>query len=292
LLVIAEEVDGEALATLVINKLRGVLPAAAVKAPGFGDRRKEMLQDIAVITGGKVISQEIGMKLETVTFEDLGRAARVVIDKDSTTIVGGEGSRDAIAGRCNELRKQIEETTSDYDGEKLQERLAKLSDGVAVIRVGAHSEGELKSRKEAFDDAINATKAAMAEGIVAGGGVALLRTVPAIAAAEATAVGDEKIGLRVVRLALEMPLRQLAENSGADPGVVVDRVRNAPFATGFDAAAGDYADMLERGIIDPEKVVRIALENGASVAGVLLLSEATLIEVETKEVPVGEEVAV
>ncbi len=282
LLVVAEDVDGEALATLVINKLRGVLAAAAVKAPGFGDRRKDMLSDIAIVTGGKVISQEIGMKLEAAKIEDLGRAARVVIDKETTTVVGGEGAKDAISARCTDLRKQIEETTSDYDREKLEERLAKLSGGVAVIRVGAHSEAELKARKEAFDDAISATKAAMAEGIVPGGGVALLRAIPAIASAEAAATGDEKIGLRVVRMALETPVRQLAENSGADAGVVVDRVKNAPLNNGFDAATGEYVDMLERGIIDPVKVVRIALENAASVAGVLLLSEATLIEIENE----------
>lgn len=282
LLVVAEDVDGEALATLVINKLRGVLAAAAVKAPGFGDRRKEMLEDIAIVTGGKVISQEIGMKLEAVKLEDLGRAARVVIDKETTTVVGGEGAKEAISARCSDLRKQIEETTSDYDREKLEERLAKLSGGVAVIRVGAHSEAELKARKDAFDDAISATKAAMAEGIVPGGGVALLRAIPEIASAEAAATGDEKIGLRVVKLALETPARQLAENSGADAGVVVDRVKNAPPNNGFDAASGEYVDMLERGIIDPVKVVRIALENAASVAGVLLLSEATLIEIESE----------
>lgn len=279
-LVIAEDVEGEALATLVINKLRGVLASAAVKAPGFGDRRKAMLEDIALLTGGRVISSELGIKLESVKLEDLGRTSRVVIDKDNTTIVGGAGGKPAIEARCNELRKQIAATTSDYDREKLEERLAKLSGGVAVIRVGAHSESEVKSRKDAFDDAINATKAAMAEGIVAGGGVALLRTAAAILAAESEAKGDERIGLRVVRLALEIPARQLAENSGADSGVVIDRIRNSAADTGFDAATGEYVDMFERGIIDPAKVVRVALENAASVAGVLLLSEATLVEIE------------
>ena len=282
LLVVAEDVDGEALATLVVNRLRGVLPAAAVKAPGFGDRRKEMLQDIAILTGGKVISEEIGLKLSETAIGDLGRASRVVIDKETTTIVGGMGEKTAIEGRCNELRKQIADTKSDYDREKLEERLAKLSGGVAVIRVGAHSEAELKSRREAFDDAIHATKAAVAEGIVAGGGVALLRTSPMVADAEAAATGDEKIGLRIVRLALETPARQIGENSGADGGVVVEKIRTAAGASGFDAAAGEYVDMFERGIIDPLKVMRIALENAASVAGVLLLSEATLTEIEEK----------
>jgi chaperonin GroEL len=283
LLVVAEDVDGEALATLVVNKLRGVLPAAAVKAPGFGDRRKEMLQDIAVVTGGKVISEEIGLKLSETAIGDLGQASRVVIDKDNTTIVGGLGDKAAIDGRCNELRKQIADTTSDYDREKLEERLAKLAGGVAVIRVGAHSEAELKSRREAFDDAIHATKAAVAEGIVAGGGVALLRVVPAIAKAEADATGDVKIGLRILRLALDVPARQIGANSGFDGGVVVDKILNAPPNTGFDAATGEFVDMFERGIIDPVKVIRVGLENAASVAGVLLLSEATLTEIEEKQ---------
>jgi chaperonin GroEL len=279
-LIIAEDVDGEALGTLVINKLRGMLPAAAVKAPGFGDRRKDMLQDIAIVTGAKVVSEEVGLRLSAATLADLGRAARVVIDKENTTIVGGAGDKNGIASRCNELRRQIEETKSDYDREKLQDRLAKLSGGVAVIRVGAHSEAEMKSRREAFDDAIHSTKAAVAEGIVAGGGVALLRIVPAIAEAEARATGDEKIGLRILRLALEVPIKQIADNSGADSGVVAEKVRNGGPDTGFDAAACEYVNMFERGIIDPAKVVRVALENAASVAGVLLLSEATLTEIE------------
>lgn len=278
-LVIADDVDGEALATLVVNKLRGALLAAAVKAPGFGDRRKEMLQDIAILTGGHVISEELGMKLSGAKAEDLGHAARVVIDKETTTIVGGGGDKSAIQGRCNEIRQQIEKSTSDYDREKLEERLAKLSGGVAVIRVGAHSEAELKAARDAFENAINSTKAAIAEGIVPGGGVALLRTIPAVQKAEAEAVGDEKIGLRVLRLALEAPTRQIAENSGAESGMVVENVSSAAGNIGFDAATGEYVDMLERGIIDPVKVVRVALENAASVAGVLLLSEATLTEV-------------
>lgn len=293
LLVIAEDVDGEALAIIVVNRLRGVLSAAAVKAPDFGDRRKEMLQDIAIVTGGKVISEEIGLKLAETAIADLGQASRVVIDKENTTIVGGLGDKAAIEGRCNELRKQIADTKSDYDREKLEERLAKLAGGVAVIRVGAHSEAELKSRREAFDDAIHATKAAVAEGIVAGGGVALLRVVPMIADAEAEAVGDEKIGLRILRLALEVPARHIGANSGFDGGVVVEKIRTGPATTtGFDAASGEYIDMFERGIIDPVKVVRVALENAASVAGVLLLSEATLTEIEEKREepqPVGAE---
>jgi chaperonin GroEL len=283
LLVVAEDVDGEALATLVVNKLRGVLPAAAVKAPGFGDRRKDLLQDLAIITGGKVISEDIGLKLSEIAMGDLGQASRVVVDKDTTTIVGGLGEKARIEGRCNELRKQIADTKSDYDREKLEERLAKLAGGVAVIRVGAHSEAELKSRREAFDDAIHATKAAVAEGIVVGGGVALLHVAPAVAKAEAEAAGDEKIGLRILRMALEVPARQIAANSGFDGGVVVEKIRGGAATMGFDAATGEYVDMFERGIIDPVKVVRVALENAASVAGVLLLSEATLTEVEEKK---------
>jgi chaperonin GroEL len=283
LLIIAEDVDGEALATLVVNKMRGALPAVAVKGPGFGDRRKEMLQDIAIVTGGNVVSEEIGKKLSAATLEDLGRADRVVVDKDSTTIIGGGGAKNLIAARCNELRRQIDETTSDYDREKLQERLAKLSGGVAVIRVGAHSEAEVKSRREAFDDAINATKAAAAEGIVSGGGVALLRSIGAVEQEEKNVAGDEKTGMRIVRIALQVPTRQLAENSGVDGGVVVEKVKGLTQNIGFDAAAGDYADMFERGIIDPVKVVRVALENAASVAGVLLMTDATLTEIEDKE---------
>jgi chaperonin GroEL len=241
-----------------------------------------MLQDIAILTGGKVISEEIGVRLSETSLGDLGRASRVAITKDDTTIVGGLGEKAAIEGRCRELRNQIAETKSDYDREKLEERLAKLSGGVAVIRVGAHSEAEMKSRREAFDDAIHATKAAVAEGIVAGGGVALLRVAPLVAKAEAEAIGDERIGLRILRLALEAPARQIGENSGVDGGVVVEKIREAAPTTGFDAATGEYVDMFERGIIDPVKVVRVALENAASVAGVLLLSEATLTEIEEK----------
>jgi chaperonin GroEL len=289
LVIVAEDVEADALATLVVNKLRGVLPCAAVKAPGFGDRRKAMLDDIAILTGGRVMAEELGVKLENVQLEELGTAKRVVIDREATTIIGGTGSKAAIEGRCNELRKQIEETTSDYDKEKLRERLAKLTGGVAVIRVGAPSEAELKSLKEAFEDAINATKAAIAEGIVPGGGLALLRTICAVEMEEQTAEGDEKTGLRILKRALEAPARQIAENSAADGGVVVDKMRTGTGNFGFDAAKGEYVDLMEAGIIDATKVVRIALENAVSVASVLLLAEATLTEIpEPKGTPAPE----
>jgi chaperonin GroEL len=282
LLVIAEEVEGEALATLVVNRIRGSLACVAVKAPGFGDRRKAMLQDMAILTGGQVIAEELGLKLENVTPADLGRAKRVVVDKDNTTIIGGAGSSEAIAGRCAELRRQIEDTTSDYDKEKLQERLAKLAGGVAVIHVGAPSEAEMKNRKDAFEDAIAATRAAVAEGIVPGGGVALLRCAPALERELAKLEGDERTGMRILRDALEVAIRQIALNSGADPGVVAERVRNGKGSFGFDARRLEYADLTEAGIIDPTQVVRTALENAASVAGTLLLAEATLTDVEEK----------
>ena len=278
LLIIAEDVEGEALATLVVNKIRGTLISAAVKAPGFGDRRKEMLQDIAILTNGQLIAEELGMKLENLTLEQLGRSKRVLIDKDKTTIIEGGGSKAAIQGRCAEIRKQIEKSTSDYDKEKLQERLAKLSGGVAVIRVGAPSETEMKNRKEAIEDAINATKAALAEGIVPGGGLALLRLIDAINYEEQNCSGDERTGLLILRRALEAPTRQIAENSTVDGGVVVDRMRSGKGNFGFDAARCEYLDLVEAGIIDPTKVVRIALENAVSVASVLLLAEATLTE--------------
>jgi chaperonin GroEL len=282
LLVVAEEVEGEALATLVVNRIRGSLAACAVKAPGFGDRRKAMLQDMAILTGGQVIAEELGLKLENVSISDLGRAKRVVVDKDNTTIIGGAGSAEAIAGRCAELRRQIEDTTSDYDKEKLQERLAKLAGGVAVIHVGAPSEAEMKNRKDAFEDAIASTKAAVAEGIVPGGGVALLRCGAALERELEKAEGDERTGLRILRDALDVPIRQIAVNSGADPGVVAERVRAGKDAFGFDARRLEYVDLSEAGIIDPTQVVRTALENGASVAGTLLLAEATLTEIEEK----------
>ncbi len=281
LLIVAEEVDGEALATVVVNKLRGTLTCAAVKAPGFGDRRKAMLEDIATLTGGQVVSDELGIKLDTVSLDSLGRARRVVVDQATTTIVGGAGDKQRIAGRVEQLRKELQKTTSDYDKEKLRERLAKLSGGVAVVQVGAPTESDLKARRDAFDDAIAATKAAISEGIVPGGGVALARAVGAVAAAEETAQGDEKTGLRVLRQALNEPMRQIALNSGIDPGVAVERVHSAGADTnlGLDAATGQYVDLIQAGIIDPTKVVRVALENAVSVASVLLLTEATLTEI-------------
>jgi chaperonin GroEL len=280
LLIIAEDVDAEALATLVLNKIRGVLSCAAVKAPGYGDRRKAMLQDIEILTGGKLLSEELGLKLESLALSDLGTAKRVVLKRETTTIIGGGGSKAAIEGRCNELRKQIEETTSDYDREKLEERLAKLAGGVAVVRVGAPSETEMKSLKEAFEDAISSTKAAIAEGIVPGGGLALLRAIDAVEREESGCDGDERTGLRILKRALEAPTRQISENSGFDGGVVVDRMRKGNGNWGFDAARGEYVDLVEAGIIDPTKVVRTAVENAVSVAGVLLLTEATLTEAE------------
>ena len=276
LLIIAEDVEGEALATLVVNKIRGVLTCAAVKAPGYGDRRKAIMQDLAVLTGGQFIAEELGLKLETVKLKDLGRAQRVVLDKDTMTIIGGGGTKDAIAGRCQELRKQLEKSTSDYDKEKLQERLAKLAGGVAVLRVGAPTEAEMKSRKEALEDAISATKAAMSEGIVPGGGLTLLRAIDAV---EQECDGDERTGLRVLKRALEAPARQIATNSDVDAGVVVAQMRQGTGSYGFDASTNRYVDLVEAGIIDPTKVVRMALENAVSIAGVLLLTEATLTEV-------------
>jgi chaperonin GroEL len=284
LLIVAEDIEGDALATLVVNKLRGVLPCIAVKAPGYGDRRRAMLEDIAILTGGKLLSGELGIKLANVTMTDLGQAKRVIVDKDSTTIVGGGGTKPAIESRANEIREQIRTTTSDYDKEKLQERLAKLTGGVAVIRVGAPSEAEMKNRREAFEDAISATKAAMAEGVVPGGGLALLRSVDALEHDAEAATGDERTGIMMLRRALEAPTRQIAENSGADDGVVVDRMLSGTGAFGFDASRGVYVDLVEAGIIDPTKVVRTALENAVSVAGTLLLTEATLTDIpEPKE---------
>jgi chaperonin GroEL len=279
LLIVAEEVEGEALAALVVNKLRGGLRVAAVKAPGFGDRRKAMLEDIAILTGGQLICEELGIKLENVGIDMLGKAKKVVITKDATTIVGGAGARPEIDGRCKQIRQQIEETTSDYDREKLQERLAKLAGGVAVIRVGAPSESEMKARKEALDDAISATKAAVAEGIVPGGGLALLRCIDAVSREEAKYAGDERTGMQILKRALEAPTRQIAENSAADGGVVVARMLAAPGNQGFDAARKEYVDLVEAGIIDPTKVVRVALENAVSVASILLLTEVTMTEI-------------
>ncbi len=279
LLIVAEDVEGEALAALVVNKLRGGLKVAAVKAPGFGDRRKAMLEDIAVLTGGQMICEELGIKLENVGVDMLGKARKVVITKEATTIVSGAGKKEEIEGRCNQIRQQIAETTSDYDREKLQERLAKLAGGVAVIRVGAPSESEMKAKKEALDDAIAATKAAVAEGIVPGGGLALLRCIDAVAREEAKASGDERTGIQILKRALEAPTRQIAENSAVDGGVVVARMLSGQGNHGFDAARKEYVDLVEAGIIDPTKVVRVGLENAVSVASILLLTEVTMTEI-------------
>ncbi len=285
ILFVTEDVEGEALATLIVNQVRAVLRSCAAKAPGFGDRRKEMLADMAVLTGGQVISEELGLKLEDVQLPQLGRAKRVVVDKDHTTIIGGAGEKSAIEARIKQIRGQIDKATSDYDKEKLEERLAKLAGGVAVIRVGAPSEAEMKARKEALDDAISATKAAVAEGIVAGGGLALLRAIEAVAHEEAKTEGDEKTGLQILRRALESPARQIAENSAVDGGVVVNRMLTSEGNLGFDAARKEYVDLVQAGIIDPTKVVRVALENAVSVASVLLLTEATMTEIPEKEKP-------
>jgi len=279
LLVIAEDVEGEALATLIVNHIRGGLKSCAVKAPGFGDRRKAMLEDIAILTGGQVVSEELGLKLEHMTVQQLGRAKRIVIDKENTTIIGGAGDRRQIDGRIEQIRHEIDKSTSDYDKEKLQERLSKLAGGVAVIRAGAPSESEMKSKKEAIDDAISATKAAAAEGIVPGGGLALLRCVDAVSQEESKCDGDEKTGVQILKRALEAPTRQIAGNSAVDGGVVVARMLAGKGNEGFDAGRKEYVDLFEAGIIDPTKVVRVALENAVSVASVLLLTEATMTEI-------------
>ncbi len=276
LLIIAEEVEGEALATLVVNKLRGTLKVAAAKAPGFGDRRKAMLEDIAILTGGQVISEDLGLKLENVTLNDLGTAKRVTLDKDNTTIVDGGGSRKALEGRVKQIRAQIDETTSDYDREKLQERLAKLIGGVAVINVGAATELEMKEKKDRVEDALNATRAAVEEGIVPGGGVAFMRVLKALDKLDLT--GEEKMGVNIIRRALEEPMRQIANNAGFEGSVVVQKVAEGKGNFGFNAESGKYEDLLEAGIIDPTKVARFALQNAASVAGLLLTTEAMVAE--------------
>jgi chaperonin GroEL len=278
ILLIAEDVEGEVLATLIVNQMRGIFKSVAVKAPGFGDRRKAMLQDIATLTGGQVIAEELGIKLEDVHLEQLGRAKRVVVDRDNTTIIGGAGARKAIDDRMQQIRHEIDKVTSDYDREKLRERLAKLAGGVAVIRVGAPSESEMKAKKDALDDAINATKAAVAEGIVPGGGLALLRASGAIAAIETQCEGDERTGVQILRRALEAPARQIADNSAVDGGVVVSKMLESAGNVGFDASRKQYVDLMEAGIVDPTKVVRIALQNAVSVASILLLTEATMTE--------------
>jgi chaperonin GroEL len=282
LLIIAEEVEGEALATLVVNKLRGTLHCAAVKAPGFGDRRKAMLEDIAILTGGKAITEDLGIKLENVKLDDLGRAKKVTIDKDNTTIVEGAGKTSDIEGRVKQIRTQIEETTSDYDGEKLQERLAKVVGGVAQIRVGAATETEMKEKKARVEDAMHATKAAVEEGIVPGGGVVLVRCIPALGKLKAE--GDEQIGINIVKRALEEPLRLIAQNAGAEGAVVVEKVRgnnNPNF--GFNAESETFGDLVEAGVIDPTKVTRTALQNASSIASLMLTTEALVTEIPEKE---------
>ncbi len=276
LLVVAEDLEGEALATLVVNKLRGTLKCCAVKAPGFGDRRKSMLEDLAILTGGKVISEDLGLKLENVKLNDLGRAKRITIDKDNTTVVDGAGDKDDIEARVKQIRVQIEETTSDYDREKLQERLAKIIGGVAVINVGAATETEMKEKKARVEDALNATRAAVEEGIVPGGGVAYLRCVPALKKLELG--GDKQIGVDIVKRALEEPIRQIANNAGQEGSVVTEKVKNEKGAFGFDAAQDEYTDMIKAGIIDPTKVVRLALQNAASVASLMITTEALVAE--------------
>jgi chaperonin GroEL len=285
LLIIAEDNEGEALATLVVNKLRGTLHCAAVKAPGFGDRRKEMLKDIAVLTDGSVIAEELGLKLENVTISDLGRAKTVIIDKDNTTIVGGQGKKDKIKARQQEIRAQIEHTTSDYDREKLQERLAKLVGGVAVIKVGAATETEMKEKKARVEDALHATRAAVEEGIVAGGGVALIRAQEALVKLE---VNDEqRFGINIIRRAMEEPLRQIAGNAGEEGSIIVQRVRDGKGSFGYNAASGEFGDLIEMGVIDPVKVVRSALQNAASVASLMLTTEALIAERPKEEKSAG-----
>jgi chaperonin GroEL len=281
ILIVAEDVDGEALATLVVNRIRGTLQCAAVKAPGFGDRRKEMLKDMAILTGGQVVSEELGIKLENVQLSDLGRAGKVRITKDATTIIDGRGDPAQIKGRQEQIRKQIQETKSDYDREKLEERLAKLSGGVAVIKVGAATEVEMKEKKDRVDDALHATRAASQEGIVPGGGVALIRVQHVLDTLECSE--EEKVGVRIVRRAIEEPLRMIAQNAGYDGSVVVERVRNGSGAFGFDAASERYCDLIEAGVIDPTKVVRVALQNATSVAGLLLTTQALIAEAPKKE---------
>ncbi|HIE17434.1 MAG TPA: chaperonin GroEL, partial [Dehalococcoidia bacterium] len=279
--IIAEDVEGEALATLVVNKLRGTLNCLAVKAPGFGDRRKAMLEDIAILTGGKVISEEVGRKLESATVADLGRARRVVADKDNTTIVEGKGSEEAIQARIKQIKAQIDETTSDYDKEKLQERLAKLAGGVAVIKVGAATEVELKEKKHRVEDALSATRAAVEEGILPGGGVALINASSALDKVKVD--GDEATGLSMLKRAVEEPVRWIAENAGQEGSVVVDKVKSSEKGVGYDAVNNDYGDMVSKGIIDPLKVTRTGLENAASIATMILTTESLVTDIPEKE---------
>lgn len=281
LLVIAEEVEGEALATLVVNKLRGTLQVCAVKAPGFGDRRKSMLEDIAILTGGKMLSEDLGIKLENVTLDDLGKVKRVVVDKENTTLIEGVGKSSDIQGRVSQIKKQIEETTSDYDKEKLQERLAKLAGGVAVINVGAATETEMKEKKARVEDALHATRAAVEEGIVPGGGVALIRGQKAIEGLRLK--GDQAIGAEIIRRAVEQPLRTLADNAGVEGSIVVQEVKSRKGAEGYNVATGEYVDLVKAGVVDPTKVTRSALQNAASIAGLLLTTEAVVTELPEKE---------
>jgi chaperonin GroEL len=285
LVIVAEDVEGEALATLVVNKIRGTLQTAAVKAPGFGDRRKAMLQDMATLTGGQVISEEVGLKLENVTLDLLGTAKRVVITKDETTIVEGGGSSDDIAGRINQIKSEIENTDSDYDREKLQERLAKLTGGVAVLKVGAATEVELKEKKHRIEDAVSTTKAAIEEGVVAGGGVTLLRAQSAVEKVAASLADDEATGARLVAKALEAPLKQIAENAGLDGGVVISKVHSLSGNDGLNAATGEYEDLVKRGVIDAAKVTRSALQNAASIAALFLTTEAVIVDKPEEHAP-------
>ena len=283
LLLIAEEVEGEALAALVVNKIRGTLNVCAVKAPGFGDRRKAILEDIAVLTGGRLLSEDLGIKLENVQVSDLGRAKRIVVDKENTTIIEGAGKGSDIQGRVKQIRRQIDETTSDYDKEKLQERLAKLAGGVAVINVGATTESEMKEKKQRVEDALHATRAAVAEGIVSGGGVALLRTAKAVDAAIAALEGDEKLGAQIIRRAVESPLKQLCFNAGVEGAVVVQAVLASKGANGYNVATGAYEDLVKAGVVDPTKVTRTALQNAASIAGLLLTTECIITDAPEKD---------
>ena len=288
LLIVSEEVEGEALATLVVNKLRGTINVCAVKAPGFGDRRKAMMEDIAILTGGRLITEDLGIKLDSLELSDMGRAKSVLVEKENTTIIEGHGKNSEIQGRVNQIRRQIEETTSDYDREKLQERLAKLAGGVAVIHVGAATETEMKEKKARVEDALHATRAAVEEGIVAGGGVALIRTLPAIEALKLS-ITDEQIGVDIVRRAIEAPLRELARNAGVEGGLIVQEVKRRKGNEGYNVATGEYEDLVKAGVVDPKKVTRSALQNAASIAGLLLTTEAVITEIpEKKEKPAGD----